>query len=177
LPYSTRQQQYLTAMGVVPWVLRDSPSRRGAVHGPDSAQLLLVFDSTGQEDKAVANVELTNREATLLRDMLSAIKVQEKSVGRCALAHPDTRSDHAKHPLAQHCGANFYAILLVVQQALQISSDDAAASRVPTPELSAPVWLLPHPSWLLQEPRLKRRAWNVLKAVHEQLPEASQSAE
>ena len=61
-------------------------------------------------------------------------------------------------------------VLIAVHDEGAVVDDEESASRLLAAALSVPVWQLPHPGWIQQKPVLKRRAWNILKAVRDNLP-------
>ena len=201
MPYTKPHKQYLEAMGLVPWVLRDSNSSasvlvppsaepietlndsesesaliesmyQGAsrlVHGDPGAKLLLVFRAKPGD----SNLELSRAENQLLLDMLKAIKLDEASVARCLVSSAATPAS-----VEAICGSVdfvFTAALELVTDSPGVEEDSEEASRLGAESSALPVWQLPHPSWIQQQPGLKRRAWNVLKAVKVALNEAPDS--
>jgi len=105
--------------------------------------------------------------------MLGAIQLEDSSVARRHLT-VDTLvdiSDVIKPLLTE----SVRVVLIAVHEAGKATGDEAASSKLLASGLNTPVWQIPHPSWIQQEPVLKRRAWNVLKAARETL-QASVSA-
>ena len=201
MPFTVKHKQYLEAMGLVPWVRRDNPvanantesvkhlvavtqtsvtdvdrgsvteslfrGHKALVHGEPSANLLLVFEAaSGQTDLA-----LNSSDNRLLLDMLKAIELNELCVARCLanapIAHTclETGCRAAIQPIS--------AVLLMVTESPDIATDEQSDSRVVSKQSAVPVWRMPHPSWIQQQPELKRRAWNVLKAVRATLNESA----
>lgn len=194
MPYTQQRKQYLEAMGLVPWIDRNAnvaalvsnpasdrqtdsetgssidtgqngiiesvyQGRAALVHGEKSASLLLIFQANpGQSDLTLSGAD--NR---LLLDMLKAIGLDESSVARCLVDAPITAV--SIEAIAQSASYPLGAAVLLVTESPDIASDDQAASRVSTELAKVPAWRLPHPVWIQREPSLKRRAWNVLKAV------------
>ena len=180
MPYTQLQKQYLEAMGMVPWALRDSDSVTAIttvsaeqsvslIENAGNCSVLLVFpDSLSHADKPLSSAE--NR---LLLDMFGAIQLKDSSVARRHLP-VDTSADVSEvmKPLLSE---SVKVVLIAVRDAGSAIGDEAASSKLLASGLNTPVWQIPHPSWIQQEPVLKRRAWNVLKAARETL-QASVSA-
>lgn len=191
MPYSQRQKQYLEAMGLVPWSLRaDSVEAEQAVpvnenfcadslvesapsetiiesvdvQNAGNCSVLLVFNETISQSSQA----LTNAENRLLLDMLGAIELQNGSVAR-RHALVDTSIDIST-TIEPFLSDSVKAVLVAVQEEEVGGSDEESASRLLAADLNVPVWRLPHPRWIQQNPVLKRRAWNVLKAVRGNLP-------
>ncbi len=142
-------------------------AQSGFVHDPGAATLLLVFD----ERFGHTDVSLNSADNQLLLDMLKAIQLDDSSVARCLLAAAE--NEHTARELRQQLAPSIQAVLHLVGESTAIASDDELASRQVAENLSVPVWCLPHPHWIQQQPLLKRRAWNVLKAVKVVLNEHS----
>jgi len=193
MPFTARHQQYLEAMGLVPWVSRAEQAEavepptmssgaillenravihaelqgvEALIHGTDSASLLLVFEQTGDSNR----LALADSENRLLLDMLRAIGLGEKDVSRCLVAQ--SLPEEPIRTLLTAVQPNHKAVLALVGPESDTASDEAEASEVAIDDLMVPVWELPHPSWIQAQPALKRRAWNILKAVKAVLPES-----
>lgn len=197
MPYSAEHKHYLEAMGLVPWVRRDhEPISEGTesrteivcdigemplyesdfegatavVHGSDDANVLLVFEPSASAPMNDGGIELDPSDEQLLLDMLRAIELEPSSVARCFMAAPTALAVSEQGlALRQHIPENIKAVLHLVTCADDIDGDDEASSRTESQAISVPVWRLPHPVWIKQQPVLKRRAWNVLKAVKHSL--------
>lgn len=149
----------------------------GTVHGDSSACLLLVFEATPSQDDATptdltpTDLTLSTADNLLLLDMLKAIGLDERNVARCLINAPITQFsiDSICHSLDQPISA----VLQVVTESPDITTDDQAGSRIGSVQSAVPVWQIAHPGWIQQEPALKRRAWNVLKAVRAVLDDVS----
>lgn len=168
MPYTEQHRQYLEAMGLVPWVQRGgcvATDVAASVENAGDCSVLLVFNaiSTQRHD------ELSEQENRLLLDMFNAIELQEASVARRSVSM-DASTD-VSECVRPFITPNVKVILVVVNDSCQVATDEEAASRLATSGLEVPVWQLPHPGWIRQEPALKRRAWNVLKAVRDKLPD------
>ena len=201
MPYTNSHKHYLEAMGLVPWVRRDADKKasedlseqnklsvqedlsvqdertvqstyRGAsahVHGEPSASLLLIFTAdTGNND-----LTLCAADNQLLLDMLKAIDLTELSVARCLVKAPATTD--SIDAIVRSASQSISAALTLVTESSDIVSDEESASRLSVGSSVVPAWRMPHPSWIQQEPVLKRRAWNVLKAVRASLPVSVES--
>lgn len=136
---------------------------------PDDVPVLLVFDATLAQlaSSNEASIDLEPSDERLLLDMLKAIELAPSSVARC-LVNQTADTDQAA-TLQAHISAGTKAVLHLVTEADDITDDEEASSRIDAPNLSVPVWRLPHPVWIKRQPVLKRRAWNVLKAVKHSL--------
>ncbi len=158
MPYTPQQKHYLDAMGIVPWVLRSHAS----VQDASDCSVLLVFDASvgGAED-------LDDTENRLLLDMLGAIQLPESDVARRSVGSNGSIDFMAEvKPLMTPA---VKVVLVVVNSNSDVVDDDEASSRLLMNDFDMPIWQLPHPGWIQQKPALKRRAWNVLKAVRKQL--------
>jgi len=187
MPYTQQHKQYLQAMGLVPWVLRGQKESAAAVadtavnavdvnttQDAGDCSVLWVFNHiTTQNRSQQVQPILSAADNRLLLDMLGAIGLQDKAVARRSLT-VDISVDMSSiiQPLVTE---SVKAILVAVEKGESSIGDDEASSRLLASELSVPVWQIPHPSWIQQEPGLKRRAWNVLKALRLQL-QASETA-
>ena len=153
-----------------------------------SDQSELTQKDTNQTNLTQTNLTLNSSDNRLLLDMLKAIGLDESDVARCLVRGPITPA--VFDAICSAVNQPLSAALLMVTEAPDINSDDQQASRFNAEKLRAdteradtegadaeradagstkqsavPVWRMPHPSWIQQQPSLKRRAWNVLKAV------------
>lgn len=216
--FTKPHKQYLEAMGLVPWVRRDTKleavpgelvereeivesievakeaevarttesaieidqngviesiyrGSKALVHGEPTASLLWIFEAApGQTD-----LTLDAADNRLVLDMLKAIGLDERSVARCLVSTATTPITQSSIDAICHSAdLPLSACLKVVAESPDITSDDQADSRLSTEPSAVPVWRIPHPSWIQQEPALKRRAWNVLKAVRTALTPTAQ---
>jgi len=167
MPYSSQQLQYLNAMGLVAWVQRSAAPelRQRFVHRThllnDSTEVVLVFESAADS----ATFGLTEGDEKLLRDMLQAIELDAKNIARVAISVDGAAANPDHRTLADVLLAHHRVALYVPENDFEVADDSAAASQLPAVNDSLPIWVLPHPRQLSTQPALKRRAWNVLKAV------------
>lgn len=185
MPYTPEHKHYLEAMGLVPWTLRGSsvpataPSTgteatvqtesvvaKNIVPAGDCSVLLVFNELSAQTEPTLAQTD-----KRMLLDMFAAIELSDASVAkRCVVLDPAVDTSSAIEP---YLSESVKVVLVAVQDdahaSAQAIGDDEAASRLLADGLSVPVWQLPHPAWIQQEPVLKRRAWNVLKAVRRSL--------
>lgn len=186
MPYTQQHKHYLEAMGLVPWTLRggasvavttdpvkqvdsivaDVAEQANAVqsiveHAGDCS-VLLVFN-----DAKNSTQTLNEKDNKLLLDMFAAIQLPNASVARRnILVDASTDVSAVMEPLLT---PTVKVILFAAHDNGGKSDDGEASSRLIANDLSVPVWQLPHPASIQQQPSLKRRAWNVLKAVRDQL--------
>ncbi len=137
------------------------------VHGLDGSEVLLVFDAPMNG----SCIDLDPSNESLLLDMLGAIALEPASVARC-LTGASVGADPAS-ALQNHIPATIKAVLHLVTSASDIDSDNEVDSRTESTLIAVPVWRLPHPDWIKRQPALKRRAWNILKAVKRNLENSS----
>lgn len=131
--------------------------------GSGAASVLIVMEQsavTPGED-----LQLPPEQERLLTDMLKAIQLDNRQVVRALMADEGSVPVEINQDLVPALTPTIQAVIRLVLSKADMQGDSEQESRWALPGTDLPAWNLPHPVRILEQPVLKRRAWNVLKAV------------
>ena len=147
--------------------------------GSEQASLLVVCIHTDIASQDAASVQPLNAECTqLLKLMMRAIDLSMSDIRQCLVdaGYSDrSLSTHDGSPeiIDAICTPSTRGVLLLDPQYSEHAGQSGSdASRIPTSSL--PLWRIPHPHCLLQNPTLKRCAWESLKVLKPALADHAQ---
>lgn len=158
-------------------------SYRGAnvtVVGPEQASLLVVCINRDMKLPVAPDLQPLNAEcAQLLKLMLHAINLSMTDIRQCLVSEAGLANsesgDSTPDTIKSVCTHHTRGVLL-----LDPGYDDgicqAASDACLMPASSLPLWRIPHPDCLLENPALKRTAWENLKALKQSLAQYSQQS-
>ncbi len=131
--------------------------------GSAAASVLVLLEQ--RDITAGSDLQLPQEQERLLTDMLKAIELGPEHVVRALMADEGTAPVDMNQELSQALTPTIQVVVRLVMSSAKSHGDSEAESRWKLPGSPVAAWNLPHPAQILEQPVLKRRAWNVLKAV------------
>lgn len=131
--------------------------------GSDAASVLIVMEQSAVTTGG--DLQLPPEQERLLTDMLKAIQLDNQHVVRALMADEGSVPVEMNQDLGPALTPSIQSVIRLVLSTAETQSDSEQESRWALPGTELPAWNLPHPVRILEQPVLKRRAWNVLKAV------------
>lgn len=150
------------------------------VVGPEQASLLVVCINRDAKSPTAPDLQPLNAEcAQLLKLMLQAINLSMTDIRQCLVSNAGSGhngsgpgSPETIESLSTH---HTRGILLLDPRYDSVISQSASDACL-MPAISLPLWRIPHPDCLLQNPALKRSAWENLKALKQSLAQYSRQS-
>lgn len=149
--------------------------------GSEQASLLVVCVHTDMNSQDAASIQPLNAQCTqLLKLMLQAIDLSMTDIRQCLVTAVDSvrsasDNDGSPETIDGLCTPHNKGVLLL-DPLYSESTHQSGSDACLIPTSSLPLWRIPHPDCLLQDPALKRHAWESLKAVKHALADHRQRA-
>lgn len=159
VPMPVELDKLQTWLGQQPLAAFVVAGRARSVTGPEDASLLVVV----QPEQGASQQALDGDASRLFDLMMRAIGLSRQHLRLCALSGDPRNADVT---VSDACNLNTKAVLLM-QQNWEVDSTDTGthAEHGRLDFTHAPLWRIPHPDVLLRHNRLKRHAWQALKAL------------
>ena len=153
---------------------------RGGLHpvlGVADAPVLVVL---AQDAPSPTAGSMAGDDGRLFELMLRSIALSNRDTRRCQLdSRPGTASASADDALLQAgvgglCSAGTRGVLMLMNPwSFDVADTAVEQHQSRLPESGLPLWRIAHPSILLEQPQLKRQAWQVLKRLRATLDGAA----
>jgi hypothetical protein len=153
---------WLENQPLMPFSYRGSPLN---VLGSEQASLVVVCMHDAATEQSQASLPLSSECASLFDLMIRAIDLPRTAVRQCVVSRTSALQQTSDwqsfdNLLSPHVRAILVLELLDIWENTSVDSDAATL-----PGCALPMWRIPHPQILLDNPSLKRRAWESLKCL------------